>query len=148
MNERRRAPRHPVAGDVFGRVKSTVPARIVDISPFGAQVEITSALRPAVECDVWLPTDEGQIKVRATVHRCRAAGLRSDGGSGSEMVFRAGLEFKGLSAGERDLLARSYPGPAAVLASGASAATARRGPIKIRLDVAHVRRRLDGSGSE
>lgn len=148
MNERRRFPRHQVSEEVFGRVKATIPARILDISPHGAQIELASALRPAVECDLWLPTKDGQLRIKATVRRCRAAGLRSDGHAGREMVFRAGLEFLGLSPGEQDALLRSYPLAAPEAGGGEAPPVPRRGPVKIRLNVEHVRRLIETSSVE
>ncbi len=143
MNERRRIPRRQVVDEVIGRVKATIPARIVDISPFGAQVEVSAALRPTVECDVWVPVDDGQLKVRAAVRRCRATGVRGDGREGAAMVYRAGLEFVGLSESDADVLTRAYPLPCETDALEQPAATPRRGPLKIRLNVDSVRRRLD-----
>ena len=73
MMERRRSQRIPVPEDRFGRVKATVPARIVDISRHGVQLEVPAALRPAVECDLTLPAGAGDVRIRARVQRCRAA---------------------------------------------------------------------------
>ncbi len=149
MNERRRVARHRIEEDLFGRVKATVPARIVDISPFGAQVEVPSALRPSVECDIWLPLDEGQIRIRARVLRCRAAAMHPDGGDGANLLYRAGLEFVGLSEKDVEALRRAYPAPAeapsVTTKQGMPVEPSRRrtGPVKIRLSSEHIRKRVE-----
>jgi hypothetical protein len=149
MNERRKVARHHIEEDVFGKVKATVPARIVDISPFGAQVEVPSALRPSVECDIWLPIERGQVRVRARVLRCRAAAMRPDGDDGANLLYRAGLEFVGLSEKDVEALQRAYPAPedAPVVAvkEGRPVEPTRRrtGPVKIRLSSEDIRKRVE-----
>lgn len=149
MNERRKVARHQMEEDLFGKVKATVPARIVDISPFGVQVEVPSALRPSVECDIWLPLEEGQVRVRAKVLRCRAAAMRPDSGDGANLLYRAGLEFVGLSEKDVDALQRAYPAPAetpdVTTKQGVPVEAPRRrhGPVKIRLSSEAIRKRVE-----
>ena len=150
MNERRRAARHHIQDEVFGRVKATVPARIVDISPFGAQVEVPSALRPSVECDIWVPLEEGQVRIRARVLRCRAAAMRHEGtGNGANLLYRAGLEFTELSQDDVDALRRAYPAPEDAPPVSTTEGVAveprsrRHGPVKIRLSSEHIRKRVE-----
>ena len=101
--ERRRSQRVPVSGDRFGRVKATVPARIVDISRHGVQLEVPAALRPAVECDLALPVDRRDLRIRAKVQRCRAMGFAGDGHE-RKLVYRAGLEFISVEQGDQEAL--------------------------------------------
>ncbi|MCG6964041.1 MAG: PilZ domain-containing protein [Acidobacteria bacterium] len=161
MNDRRRSERLKVGEDMFGRVKATVPARILDLSRHGIQVEIPSALRPAVECDISVPTAEGDLRLRARVRRCRAASMSSREGDERHLVFRAGLEFVEVSPRAIRALEQTLTGlvkaqeltvtpdaaepPAATTAAGEKAKTAKRhsGPIKIRLDSEHIRKRLE-----
>ena len=103
--ERRRSQRVPVSGDRFGRVKATVPARIVDISRHGVQLEVPAALRPAVECDLTLPVDHQDLRIRARVQRCRAMGFAGDDHD-RKLVYRAGLEFVSVAQGDREALFR------------------------------------------
>lgn len=138
MKDRRRHPRVTPDEEVYGKVKATVPARVVDISPEGLQVEVSSGLRPNVECDVSLPVDDGAIQVRARVLRCRAATMRS-GADSSELLFRAGLAFVGLSAADQETLRQTYGIPVEEATPGgdASPKPARRrppGPIKIKIN--------------
>jgi hypothetical protein len=102
MNERRKSPRVEPPSEVIGTVKATVPARILDLSTRGAQVEIASALRPGASCNVSLPRPEddgsaGELKLRARIQRCRARSFdASESGEGG-MLYRAGLSFLDLS---------------------------------------------------
>jgi hypothetical protein len=94
MEDRRRSARYKPPEALFGRIKMTLPSRILDISPLGMRVEVGSALRPAADCDVVVPVGDTELRLRARVLRCRAyAGDPSDTGG---IVFRAGLEFVGL----------------------------------------------------
>jgi c-di-GMP-binding flagellar brake protein YcgR len=98
MQERRRSPRIPVRDEVFGRVKATLPVRLVDLSAHGAQLEASTGLPPAGEIDLWLPSPHGELRVKAAVRRCRAnAGPRG-------LVFRAGVEFLDMDEIQRDHL--------------------------------------------
>jgi len=98
MQERRRSPRIPVRDEVFGRVKATLPVRLVDLSAHGAQLEASTGLPPAGEIDLWLPSKRGDLRLRAAVRRCRAtAGPRG-------LVFRAGVEFMDVSEAQREHL--------------------------------------------
>lgn len=128
----------------MARVKATVPARVLDVSPFGTQVEIKTALRPGVECDLTIPVVSGEIRIRAIVRRCRVAFV-SDGDlpedeASNGVVYRAGLEFVRCSEEEAARLRITYgsrdqpPVP--------EAKQVRRGPIKIRVNPAAVERRM------
>lgn len=106
MKERRREERIVPSEELFGRVRATVPARILDISPTGVQVEVSTALRPTVECDFSLPDGKDMMRVRARVRRCRAASLAERSPDSQLMVYRAGLEFLALSPRQREVLER------------------------------------------
>jgi hypothetical protein len=137
MNERRGTERFNIDGEVFGRVKATVPARLVDISTRGAQVEVPSALRPAVECDVTVPTEDGDVRVRARVQRCRAASVQGD--DGVVLMYRAGLEFLDVSPKEEEVIRGTF---ARTKSAPQATKERRRGPIKIRISADDIRRRL------
>lgn len=139
MDDRRRSKRITPGDDLVGTVKATVPARVVDISPFGAQVEVPSALRPMVECDVTLPLERGPLRVRARVQRCRAAAMDGTASSGPTLMYRAGLEFVAVEPAIREILQKEF-GPLPEPGSTAPAAKPRRtGPIKIRIDSKFLR---------
>jgi hypothetical protein len=92
MLERRRSQRFQPEEEIYARIKSSIPVRIVDVSRHGMQVESTSALPPSGECDIWLPSDDGDVKLRIRVQRCRARFVQKrDGFKG--LMYQAGLEF-------------------------------------------------------
>lgn len=97
MIDRRRSWRALPPLSLYGSVRSAERARIVDISPHGIQVEVASPLIPADKCNISVPIEDGMLKARALVHRCRFA-------VGGELPYRAGLEFLKLSQHEVELL--------------------------------------------
>ena len=105
--ERRRNRRIRPNQELLGKVKATVPARVVDLSVDGAQIEVGCILRPTAECDLWLPGDGRQsVKLRAEVRRCRATGVKELPGGERGMVYRAGLQFTALDPEARSALER------------------------------------------
>ena len=91
MHDRRRSRRVVADQEIYARIKSSIPVRIVDVSRHGMQVEATSALPPSGECDIWLPTDGGDIRTRVRVQRCRARFVQSKEFKG--LMYQAGVEF-------------------------------------------------------
>lgn len=140
MNERRRSERIIPNNELFGRVRATVPARILDISAAGVQVEIPTALRPSVECDFSIPDGTGLMRLRARVRRCRAASLAEMNSDGRQMVYRAGLEFDCLTQEQTAVLDRFVHDAQNEMAVAASPAPQ---PMKPRgmLDQAYLRLR-------
>jgi hypothetical protein len=78
MTERRAVPRLELQKPLPARVKTFLPARIVDISPRGAQLELGTSLRPQVPCDLRIQLEGGDIVVHGMVRRCRAWGFGLD----------------------------------------------------------------------
>ncbi|MCP4898738.1 MAG: PilZ domain-containing protein [bacterium] len=158
MGERRQNPRVSPSEETFGRIRATIQARILDVSTGGLQVELGAALHPSVECEVSLPIDSGEIRLRAMVRRCRAAAIQGDGGERGGMMFRAGLEFIGMSEDQARLLAESYcieptamdemkTEPIAVTPSPEPPPSEpkrprRKGPIKIRINPEFIKERI------
>jgi hypothetical protein len=91
MHDRRRSQRLVADQEIYARIKSSIPVRIVDVSRHGMQVEATSALPPSGECDIWLPTEGGDIRTRVRVQRCRARFVQSKEFQG--LMYQAGVEF-------------------------------------------------------
>ncbi len=142
MDDRRRSKRVKPDENLVGTVKATVPARVVDISPYGAQVEIPSALRPMVECDVTLPLERGPLRVRARVQRCRATTMERSATAGPMLMYRAGLEFIAIDEATAEVLRSEFaPATAAATDGRAPAKPQRTGPIKIRIDSKFLRDR-------
>jgi hypothetical protein len=122
-------------------VKATVPARVVDLSVAGAQVEVSSPLRPSVQCDIALPTAAGDLKIRARVTRCKATVMRDLGGGERGMVYRAGLTFMKLEPNEAEVLEDAiveYSISEVNLAATNEDAGSAPQPIKIQIDANNV----------
>ena len=92
MRERRRSPRYQADLEIYARIKSSIPVRIVDVSSNGMMVESSSAVPPAGACDLWVPGDNGDVKLRVRVQRSRAQFVNGVNG-GRGLVYRSGLEF-------------------------------------------------------
>lgn len=93
MEDRRRSQRFEPPGEVYARIKSSIPVRIVDVSEHGMQVESSSALPPAGQCDIWLPADSGDVRMKIRVQRCRARFVQRGEGVGGGLIYQAGIEF-------------------------------------------------------
>ncbi len=142
--ERRRSRRIRPTNDLHARVKATVPARIVDLSVAGAQIEVDCILRPSAECDIWIPGPEGQpVRVRAEVRRCRAVGTRELPGGEKAVLYRAGLEFMDTRKEAREAVEAQIAAAIPPDDSGWHPAPRRRGRIRIRLNSEDIHRRLE-----
>lgn len=94
MNERRQARRVEPRRPIRAKVKASVPARVVDISSGGAQIEVISSLRPHVACEIRFQVGEREVVVNSTVRRCRAWGFGFDDRDRKVLLYRAGVEFE------------------------------------------------------
>jgi hypothetical protein len=162
MDERRAVPRVELSKPLPARVKTFLPARIVDISSRGAQIELATSLRPEVPCDLRIQLESGDIVVHGIVRRCRAWGFGLDEKDQRVLLYRAGIEFeeaapevltkmiaKALGTAEERVGGGQAAKAAPKEAGGAKADEASRpraprseGPVKIRISAEHVRRVL------
>ena len=94
MSEKRAVPRVEPEPPLSARVKAFLPARIVDLSSRGVQIELATSLRPEVPCDLRIQLDQGEVAVHGIVRRCRAWGFGLDERDQKVLLYRAGLEFK------------------------------------------------------
>jgi hypothetical protein len=156
MAERRSAQRITPPREIAAKVKAFLPARVVDISRTGVQLELSSLLRIGVQCDVKLALDGEELRWPATVRRCRAAAFGVDEQGQKVLLYRAGLEFAsmsdeewqrlerflqqstpsatGLELDQGDVLPESLaPEPPKPQGSG------RTGPIKVKVDTSRFR---------
>ncbi len=108
MNERRTIPRKVLDDSVTARTRTTATVQVLDISLGGMRVLSEEPLPPHKEIVTWLPTRNGEIRVRASVLRCRAKLLHKPLPSGAVLVYDAGLKFSGLSEQEQRLIRESY----------------------------------------
>ncbi|MGV8039316.1 MAG: PilZ domain-containing protein [Thermoanaerobaculaceae bacterium] len=93
MNERRAVPRVEVPQPVPAKVKAALPARVLDISSHGAQLEVTTSLRPLTSCDLRISLPDGEVTIRSVVRRCKAWGFGLDEKEQRVLLYRAGVEF-------------------------------------------------------
>jgi hypothetical protein len=162
MTERRAVPRVELPKPLLARVKTFLPARIVDISSRGAQLELATSLRPEVPCDLRIQLESGDIVVHAIVRRCRAWGFGLNEKDQRVLLYRAGVEFKepapealmkvvakalGTAAekAREDQAAKAPakdPGGTKTGAEDRPRAPRSEGPVKIRISSEHMRRVL------
>jgi hypothetical protein len=162
MTERRAVPRLELQKPMPARVKTFLPARIVDISSRGAQIELATSLRPQVPCDLRIQREGGDIVVHGMVRRCRAWGFGLDEKDQRVLLYRAGIEFdqpapEALTkmiakvmdaASEKGREGQAAKAPAqetgGTKAGGDAPPRAPRsgGPVRIRISSEHVRRVL------
>ncbi|NOZ78411.1 MAG: PilZ domain-containing protein [Acidobacteria bacterium] len=152
MDNRRRSERYAPGQTLVGKVKATVPARILDISRHGVQVEVPTALRPAVNCDVTLPLEGRELHLRARISRCSAQGFSSFEDGEKKLIYRAGLEFVDLDARSLEVLEstldelKAKTSPRLGVPPGIEEArqVRHRGkPLKIKVNADDIRRRID-----
>ena len=85
----RRLHRRVRTNGVRARIRPGHAARVIDVSPDGAQVEAGRQLRPGSLVEVQLEDDERSVRVAARVVRCEATAISPDQGP----TYRAGLSF-------------------------------------------------------
>jgi len=142
--ERRRSRRIRPTNELQARVKATVPARIVDLSVTGAQIEVGCILRPSAECDIWIPDGGGRpVRVRAAVRRCRAIGTRELPGGDRAVLYRAGLEFTDNGRAAREAVEAQIAAAIPPDDSGWHPVPKRRGRIRIRINSDDIHRRVE-----
>ncbi len=146
MIDRRNAPRIAPPQPMNVKLKTTISARVVDISSTGVQVELTYSLPPRARCDLRLQTDSGDVYLKALVKRCAVLGYTEDGGK-RVLAYRAGLAFEHSSREVQELLGPRIPQlfekPKASGPKGDKAAKGPRGDLEVTIDVVH-----DGSDPE
>jgi hypothetical protein len=158
--ERRAVPRVELQDPAKAKVKSALPARILDISSQGAQLEVITLLRPGVTCDLRIQANDGELSLRAVVRRCKAWGFALDEREERILLYRAGVEFDDPSPEDMARISSSFlflvrpRGEAAepellsdrslVYPSGAPHhAPVAKGPVKIRISSEAVRQILE-----
>jgi hypothetical protein len=95
--ERRRSPRVMADEASRGQLKATIPVTIRNLSADGLLLELRSPLRPGMTYDLEAHFPRGAFAAVVRVTRCRAGGYAEDDRGGRCLLFRAGVEFAGLS---------------------------------------------------
>jgi hypothetical protein len=163
MDERRSVPRVEPRQPLSARVKAFLPARIVDLSSRGVQLEVGASLRPQVPCDLRIQLDQGEVIVRGVVRRCRAWGFGLDERDQRVLLYRAGFEFEAAppdvlvdvvssvleKATPQEVVTEAAPSlpaePLPPAPNSAVRAPHEGGPVKIRIAAETVRKVLGGA---
>lgn len=156
MAERRSSERVTPSKELPAKVRAFLPARVMDISRIGVQLELSSLLRVGVVCDVRLSLGEEELRWPATVCRCRASFFGLDASGQRVLLYRAGLQFAPMSDEEWERLERflrlAEGRPAGVelaareavpgqpVTPGQPADSQRSGPIKVKVDTSQFSR--------
>ena len=96
-DDKRRAPRLPLAKGTRAQIKSTVPVELVNLSATGVLFELPSSLRPGSTCDLAATLAGIPFVALVRVTRCRAGNSAGDDTGGRVLVYQAGGEFVGLT---------------------------------------------------
>ena len=146
MPERRAATRIKPEKPIRAKVKAYIPARVVDISPRGALLEITQPLPPRTKCDLRVQENGDELVLQATVKRCCVWGYGTNDRLERVVVYRAGLQFRDLSGEEEERLsARVLQPVGAGLSSGEPAGADSDSPILVGIDPSDLRKDPGGT---
>ncbi len=104
-NERRIAPRTPLANRPPARVRGLQQVRLLNLSLGGAQIEHLDPLQPGVACVLDLPPPSEALNLPAQVVWCTIVGRKRKRAGESHLVARSGLRFTTLTAEQRTALA-------------------------------------------
>ncbi|MEE4271247.1 MAG: PilZ domain-containing protein [Thermoanaerobaculales bacterium] len=130
MDERRHSCRVAPTQETYVCISGNRTARLMDITPHGAHLELSSALNPNHQCRVVLELEDETLRLTARVAHCKLTGFQSFG-SGGQLIYRAGIEFTGVDDEMAEAISQAFPPPAPEPA----AKPARRGPIKVKVNV-------------
>ncbi len=120
--DRRTSPRVIPDKPVRAKVRSSIPARVVDVSLTGMQIELETPLRPQIACDARVMLEEGEVTLRGAVTWCRASGFALDERDQRVLLYRAGIAFNQLSEECLERLRSQLLEPATVSSAAPSAA--------------------------
>ncbi|MCU0305656.1 MAG: PilZ domain-containing protein [Thermoanaerobaculales bacterium] len=126
MNERRRSRRATPGRAIDVTIGGNRPARMVDITPFGAHLELTSALNPRGEVRLTLPLPDGTVRIKARVVHCKLTSVGAPG-QPRRPTYRAGLEFLDVEPRLAAMIGLVFPAPVE--------RKVRQGPIKVKVDI-------------
>jgi hypothetical protein len=112
--ERRHGRRLVVPGRPGGRVRATVEARLLDLSPTGARIEHANLLRPGFTCVLELPPSLGALSLSVQVVRSNVTHAAEKESGERKLRYESGLAFLEMTRDQRasleSLLDRLAPG--------------------------------------
>jgi len=111
--ERRMSPRVELKG-IIGLPASHGPARVIDISATGAQVEFTSRLVPGNHYEMQLTFPDRVVRARVLVVRSVDLPGSNTDGEGQPVRCLAGLQFQDLDSADHHYLEGFVAGQAAL----------------------------------
>ena len=101
----RKTPRVPIASQPAVRVRSNLPARLVDLSPTGARIAHLDLLRPGFRCTIELPAAGGALVLSCQVAWSNVVGSEPSPEGERRLRYLSGLAFVGLTPEQRATLA-------------------------------------------
>lgn len=105
FKERRRAPRHLIAGRLSGRAHAILDVLILDLSIAGARIEHLSPLSPGAPCTLGLPAALGSLVLAARVVRSVVSGSEQSSDRKRLLRYQSGIEFVGITTEQQKVLA-------------------------------------------
>jgi hypothetical protein len=105
-SEQRGATRILVTGRLGARARATLEVRLLDLSKSGTRIEHFGSLRPGATYAFELPPAFGSLVLSAKVIHSRVVGTEATPEGEPLLLYRSGLTFIGITAGqELDLAA-------------------------------------------
>lgn len=102
--ERRGAPRIPIAGQVDARARATLEVKLVDLSVSGARIEHGDLLRPGSSCAFEFPPAIGSLVLSARVVHSTVVGAIGTPDGERHLRYQSGLAFIGITPDQRAAL--------------------------------------------
>ena len=108
MLDRRNATRVSPPKPMSAKLKTSLTARVLDISLRGLQLELAYSLPIRTRCDLRLQMEDGEVGLKASVKRCSVLGWTERQGK-KVLLYRAGLEFEAPSREVLQILGPKIP---------------------------------------
>lgn len=94
MIERRTKPRFRLKAPIATKIRTILNARMLDISPEGALLELGFPLATRLTCDLRIRHEADDIVVSGTTRRCRPGLARINEKGEKNQFFLVGLQFE------------------------------------------------------
>ena len=97
MFERRTKPRYRLIDPITVKVRSLLSARLLDLSPEGALLELLTPLPSRLGCDLRIQYGEDDLVVSGHTRRCRGGRAPLDGDGHKTQYYLVGIQFRDTS---------------------------------------------------